>query len=249
MANKKTEVDIILPNFNSSKFIDSTIRSVINQSYKNWKLVIVDDSSDTETIKKLKKYEKLKKIKILWLKKNKGTAYCRNLAIKNSKSEFIAFLDSDDLWEKNKLKIQLGFMKRKKLNFSYTNYKTFGQKQRNVKSPKQFTFQEFIHNTSIATSSMIVRRKIIRGIKFTDTKICEDYFFKCSILKKIKYGYNLGKYLTKYQIRNNSLQSKYLQNLYWIWYINKKYNKLGLFENLFSVTMISLNSLKRYGLK
>ena len=78
MENKKTEVDIILPNYNSIDFIDKTIKSVLNQSYTKWKLILVDDFSNTETKNKIKKYEKLKKIKIYWLKKNKGAAYCRN---------------------------------------------------------------------------------------------------------------------------------------------------------------------------
>ena len=107
MENKKTEIDIILPNYNSKNFIDRTVRSVLNQTFTKWKLIIVDDFSDIKTRKKLKKYNKFKKIKIFWLRKNKGAAYCRNLAIKNSSSKYIAFLDSDDNWKKDKLKSQL----------------------------------------------------------------------------------------------------------------------------------------------
>ena len=71
MENKKTEIDIILPNYNSYKFVDETIQSVLKQNFYNWKLIIIDDCSNIETRKKLKKYEKSKKIKIYWLKKNK----------------------------------------------------------------------------------------------------------------------------------------------------------------------------------
>ena len=78
----KNKDSIILPNFNSSEFILSTINSVKNQSYKNWKLIIVDDCSDNKTKKILKKFENYKKINIICLKKNRGAAYCRNLAIK-----------------------------------------------------------------------------------------------------------------------------------------------------------------------
>ena len=70
MENKKTEVDIILPNYNSADFIDRTIKSVLNQSYTKWRLILVDDFSNTETKNKIKRYEKFKKIKIYWLKKN-----------------------------------------------------------------------------------------------------------------------------------------------------------------------------------
>ena len=93
MENKKAEVAIILPNYNSEKFIEETIKSVLNQNYKNWKLFVIDDSSNFESKKKLEKYKRFKKIKIFYLKKNKGTAYCRNLGIKKSNSNYIAFLD------------------------------------------------------------------------------------------------------------------------------------------------------------
>ena len=83
MELKNKKIDIILPNYNSSKYIEQTIKSVVNQSYKFWKLIIVDDFSNKETTKILRKYYKQKKIKIFWLKKNKGAGFCRNYAIKN----------------------------------------------------------------------------------------------------------------------------------------------------------------------
>ena len=88
MENKKTEIDIILPNYNSFEFIDKTIQSVLNQNFTNWRLIIIDDFSNIETRKKIKAYEKIKKVKIYWLKKNRGAAYCRNFAINKSKSKY-----------------------------------------------------------------------------------------------------------------------------------------------------------------
>ena len=249
VENKKTEVDIILPNYNSKDFIDKTINSVLKQSYKNWKLIIVDDSSNSETKEKVVKYKKFKKIKIYWLRKNMGAAYCRNFGIKNSSSKYIAFIDSDDVWAKNKLKSQITFMKKNNYQFTYTNYKTIGEKKRTINTPERLSFNEFIKNTSIATSTMIVSRKISNKVKFTNTKICEDYFFKCQILKKSKFAYRLNKYLLKYRIRKNSLQSDKIQNFYWIWKINKEYNKLNFFNNLTSIISISFNSIKKYGFK
>ena len=249
MENKKAEVDIILPNYNSADFIDKTIHGVLNQSYKKWRLILVDDFSNIKTRKKIKKYEKFKKVKIFWLKKNRGAAFCRNYGIKNSNSKYIAFLDSDDVWMKDKLDKQIKYMKKNNYQFTYTNYKTFGLKKKNILPPKTTSFGSFIKNTSIATSTMIVTRKISKGINFTNTEICEDYFFKCQILKKIKLAYCLNKYLTKYRIRRNSLQSNKLKNIYWIWKINNKYNKLNLIDNFISLVSISINSINKYGFK
>ena len=250
----KISVDIVLPNYNSYPFIEETIKSIISQTFKNWKLFIVDGNSNIETQEILRKYNNHPNINIIWLKKNKRPGFCRNLVIRGSKSEYIAFIDSDDIWEKEKLSKQLDFMIKNKYYFTYTNYLTFksNDKQNNLKkvTPKEyFTFKKFIRNTSIATSTMIIKRSSIGNIKFSNTKICEDYFFKCQILKKVHYAHCYAESLTRYRIRKDSLQSSKIRNFYWIWYINKKFNKLNFFENCISLLNISISSLKRYGFK
>ncbi len=249
---KEPKVSIILPNYNSYKTIVPTVNSILRQSYKNWDLIIVDDGSEEKTKKILIKYKKIKKIKIIYLKKNKGAGYCRNLAIKKSNSLYLAFIDSDDLWEKNKLKLQINFMEEYKYNFTFTYYKTFfnsTQIIKNIKTPKKFNFDAFTKNTSIATSTMIVKRSMSSNIKFSNTKICEDYYYKCQILKKNGYAYCYPEYLMQYQIRKNSLQSNRFRNLYWMWKINKNLNHFNTINNLISIFCISLNSLKKYGLR
>ena len=215
---KEPKVSIILPNYNSSKTIVSTINSIIQQKYKHWELIIIDDCSDRTTKNILSKYKKIKKIKIFYLKKNRGAAYCRNLAIKKTKSYYIAF--------KNKYSIK-----------------------KTILVPKEFNFDSFVRNTSIATSTMIVKRSITNKIKFSNTKICEDYYYKCQLLKRIGSAYCYPSCLTEYQIRNDSLQSSRIRNLYWIWKINKSLNQLNILSNLISILFISYNSLKKYGFR
>ena len=247
-------VDIVLPNYNSAPYVSETINSVINQTFKNWKLIVVDGNSNIETRKVLEKYSNHSNINIIWLKKNKKAGFCRNLAMRNSKSDYIAFIDSDDIWEKEKLSKQLDFMIKNKYHFTYTNYIPFknenGQNNlKEIKPEKFFNFDKFTKNTSIATSTMIIKRSFIGNIKFTNTKICEDYFFKCQILKKTNFAYCLSENLMKYRIRKNSLQSNKIRNLYWIWHINKNYNKMSFIKNLLSIFCISINSIKKYGFK
>ena len=251
MANKKQKkikIDIILPNFNSSDYIRETIKSIIGQTFTNWKLIIVDDCSDKKTKTILQKFSKNKKIKIFWLKKNKGAGFCRNLAIKKSNSPYLAFIDSDDIWKKDKLETQLRFMENNNYLFTYTNYETFGKRTKFIFPAKEYNFKKFVNDTSICTSTMIIKRNILKNIEFTNSKICEDYFFKCKILRNCN-AYCLDDFLTKYRVRNNSLQSSSLKNFYWIWKINKKYNKFNFFENFSSLLFISINSLKKYGFK
>ena len=143
MANKKKKkatVDIILPNYNSYEFIDETLKSIINQTYTNWKCIIVDDCSDKKTLKSLKKFSKNKKIKIYWLKKNYGAGYCRNYAIKKSKSSYIAFIDSDDLWHSEKLKIQINFMIKNNIPISHTSYNIINKDNFKYLTKHQFNY-------------------------------------------------------------------------------------------------------------
>ena len=248
------KVEIILPNYNSELYLEETIKSIINQTYKNWKLTIIDGNSNDETKKILKNYMNHPNINIIQLKRNKRAGFCRNLAIRNSKSDYVAFIDSDDIWNKEKLSKQIDFMLKNNYYFTYTNYLPFksGSKQNKlpeIKPEKYFDFEKFTKNTSIATSSMIIKRSSIGNTKFTNTKICEDYFFKCEILKKVNYAYCLQENLMEYRIRSDSLQSNKIRNLYWIWIINKNYNKMNFFKNLSSICCISMNSIKKYGFK
>ncbi len=184
-----------------------------------------------------------------------GPAFCRNHAIRNSSSKYISFLDSDDFWDNRKLENQIEFMENKKCNFSYTDYvpfKTKGEKdffKKKIIVPKSFNFFQFIHNTSIGMSSMIVKRSITESINFKNLDVCEDYLFKCEILKKFKLALKCNDAVMYYRISKDSLQSNKLKNIFWVWTINKKFNNLSFFQNLFSILCISFNSIKKYGLK
>ena len=114
-----------MPNYNKGEYIEEAIRSIIKQSYKYWNLYIIDDFSNDFSKKVLKKFKKNKKIKVIFLKKNRGPSFCRNMGITLSKSSFISFLDSDDYWPKNKLLSQLNYMIKKNISFTYTDYISF----------------------------------------------------------------------------------------------------------------------------
>ena len=122
-----------MPNYNKCDYLEQAISSVIKQSYKNWQLFIIDDNSKDLSRNILKKYKKNKRISIYLLKSNKGPAFCRNIGLQKSSSKWIAFLDSDDFWPKNKLKSQMNFMLKNKINFSFTDYYSFYQKGQLVK--------------------------------------------------------------------------------------------------------------------
>lgn len=255
--NSKPKIDIIIPNYNKGNYIDQAIMSVINQTYKNWQLFVIDDNSDDDSKKILKKYKNNKKIKIIYLKKNKGPGFCRNIGIAKSKSNFVAFLDSDDYWEINKLFFQLKFMIKYKLEFTYTDYISFYQNGKKIKkigltrTPKNFTFNSFIKNTSINTSTLILKKNILKKSRFRNLKKHEDYIFKCEIFRKNKdlKAVKFDKTFAYYRVLKESRSQNKLVSIFYLWKYNKEFNKLSFVKNLFSIVFVSFNSLKKYGFK
>ena len=115
-------VSIIMPSYNTGGFIKSSIESVIAQSYSNWELIIVDDCSTDNTDKVVEDYLSDNRIHYIKNDKNSGAAISRNRALREAKGKWIAFLDSDDLWEPKKLEKQIAFMQENGYAFSYTDY-------------------------------------------------------------------------------------------------------------------------------
>ena len=115
-------VTIVMPSFNTSKYIAETLESVISQTYTDWELIIVDDCSTDNTDEIVRPYLNYSRIKFFKNKRNICAAECRNRALREAKGKWIAFLDSDDLWLPEKLEKQISFMEKNDYHFSYTNY-------------------------------------------------------------------------------------------------------------------------------
>lgn len=114
-------VSIIMPSYNTGANIGKSIESILNQSYENWELIIVDDCSTDETDSVVRAFQD-SRIRYYKNEKNSGAAVSRNRALREAKGKWIAFLDSDDLWEPEKLEKQLRFMKEHGYHFTYTDY-------------------------------------------------------------------------------------------------------------------------------
>jgi len=252
---EKTLVDVILPNYNKAEFLEEAINSVITQTYKNWHLYIIDDNSSDNSEEIIDKFSNLKNVTIIKLQKNKGPSFCRNYAMRISKSKYISFIDSDDSWLSDKLEKQITFMEKHNLSFTYTDYtpffESFGKKKIKKRTflKDHFNYRTFIRNSSINTTTMIIARSILGSYRFRKIELLEDYLFKCKLLKGNNIAKKLDENLAFYRISNKSRSSQRLKNIYWLWHINKNYNKLNFFDNIISIFFISINSIKKYGIK
>ena len=251
MVNLPT-IDIIIPNYNKGEYLEECLNSVIYQTYKKWKIYLIDDNSNDNSSQILKKYEKFDNIKIFNLKENKGPSFCRNFGIKESKSEFLAFMDSDDMWPKDKLEKQVSNMLKNNYNFTYTDFQFFFddnlKKMKKSNLPLFFDYKKFLSHSSMSTSSIIINRKLLENINFKMVNH-EDYLFKCDLLKNGSMAFKINETFVYYRINKDSRSSNKFKSILSLWKINKRYNNLNFFNNLKSIISISFNSLKKYGWK
>ncbi len=251
MVNNLT-IDIIIPNFNKAKYLSQCLNSIISQTYKNWKIYLIDDNSNDNSKEILSKYQNIENIKIFNLEENKGPAYCRNLGIQKSNSELIAFLDSDDYWPEDKLEKQIKNMLSNNCNFTYTDYYFFFddnfKEKKMTDLPSQYNYDTFLKHSSMSTSSIIIKREILNNIQFEKVNH-EDYLFKCDLLRKGEVAYKIKETYVFYRINKNNRSSNKIKNIINLWRINKEKNNLKFFNNLKSIFFIALNSFKKYGWK
>lgn len=248
--NTTPSIDIIIPNYNKAKYLKECLESVINQTYKNWKIYLIDDFSNDDSRRILNDYRSYDNIKLIFTDKNYGPHHCRNLGIEQSNSDYVAFLDSDDFWPKEKLNLQIKDMLKNDLDFSYTDISYFKDStvKKKIELPNFYDFDNFILSSTMSTSSILLKREIISKIKFKDV-MHEDYLFKCDILRENINAIKIKNTFVFYRMTKQNRSSNKFKNLINLWQINKKFNQLSFFTNIKSVLSISFNSLKNYGWK
>ena len=200
-------VSIIMPSYNTAKFITESIQSVISQTYTNWELIIVDDCSSDDTDEIVSKFND-SRIKYFKNEKNSGAAITRNLALTIAKGEYIAFLDSDDLWKKDKLQRQIGFMKSNNYSFTYTNYDRIDEDGNKIgilcTGPKVVTKSKMYHYCYLGCLTVVYKRNENDTLQIKDIKKNNDYAMWLQLCKKYNC-YLLEENLASYRVRKKSV--------------------------------------------
>lgn len=240
------KVSIITPSMNSEKFIAEMINSVLRQSYLNWELIIVDDCSNDNTIKIITEFSD-ERIKLVKLNRNVGPAICRNVAIRKAKGRFIAFLDSDDLWDKEKLKRQIEFMKKNECVFSFTEYEKItenGKKTGNiVRIPEKLDYVEELKYNQVGCLTAIYDKAQLGKLYMPNLKKRQDYGLWLKILKKGYIGYGLRETLAYYRVRKNSISRKKIYLVRWNWRLYRDFEKISFGRSLYYIFTNILNKL------
>ena len=250
--NEKPLVSIITPTFMCDKFIEKTILSVLNQTYDNYEMIIVDDNSEDNTQEIVSKYtNNNKKIKYYKLDKTSGAAYARNYALKKAKGRFIAFLDADDLWDIDKLEKQVAFMLENKYAFTCTGYEKITEDGESLKKiimmPKKITYNFFLRNTIIQIVGVMIDKDIVgeKLIKMPAMVRRQDAATWANILKNGYNCYGVPYKLAYYRVVHNSLSSNKIlaARTNWRWY--RDIEKLSLFKTIICFTGYAFNAVKK----
>lgn len=203
-------VSIIMPSYNTAKFISETIESVLAQTYPNWELIIVDDCSTDDTDAVVCPYLVDDRIRYIKNEKNSGAAVSRNRALREAKGKWVAFLDSDDLWVPEKLEKQISFMKKNDYHFSYTNYieidETTNPNGRSVTGPKKVTRHGMYNYCWMGCLTVMYDAETIGLIQIADIKKNNDYAMWLKACKKADC-YLLDEVLAKYRKRSGSISN------------------------------------------
>ncbi len=233
-------VSIITPTYNCSQYIGETIESILCQTYSKWELIIVDDCSDDDTCEIVNKYGKTdKRIKYVCLKNNSGTAYARNAAIKLAQGEYIAFCDSDDLWYKNKLEVQLRFMSEKNISISCTSYKQINEEGDDIgkiiKAIPKTDYNRLLLDCPVGNSTVVYNVGKLGKFEVPNIRKRNDDALWLQMLKKEKYIYGISDVLMKYRIRSSSISYNKLSVIKYHWILYRDIEHLSIIRSIFHI--------------
>lgn len=250
--NNEPLVSIVVPVYNAAQFLPDTIASVQAQSYINWELLLVDDSSTDNSVKIIKQAIKQdSRIKLLKNTSNSGAALSRNHGIDAANGRYLAFLDADDLWVETKLNKQVAFMRSHDCAFSFTGYEFADETGKpngtKVSVPETITYKQALKNTTIWTSTVMFDMSKLpkEGITMPNVRRGQDTATWWKVLKKIDHARGLNEVLSYYRRTTASLSANKLTALKRTWNLYRNVEHLGLLPSSYNFSWYVLNAVRR----
>jgi teichuronic acid biosynthesis glycosyltransferase TuaG len=203
-------ISVITPFYNSEKFLEKTIQSVINQTFSHWELLLVNDSSTDNSRNIAEKYCAAdKRIQLINLDKNSGAGIARNIGTHNAKGKYISFLDADDLWMPHKLKTQLDFMQQHKINLCFSSYLLMdeqgSQLGKIVETLDELSYKKLLKSNYIGNLTGIYNAEVLGKIYSPEIRKRQDWALWLKILKTERTALGIKEPLAIYRVRKNSI--------------------------------------------
>lgn len=234
------KVSIITPTYNCAHFIGETIESVINQTYQDWEMLIVDDCSKDNTEEIVKQYSQNdNRIKYIKLEQNSGAAMARNKAMELATGKYMAFLDSDDIWAKDKLDKQIKFMEENNYNITCTEYEQIDEVGQSlnkiIKVKKKVDYNGVLLTCPVGNSTVMYNVENLGKFEVPNIRKRNDDALWLQMLKKEKYIYGMDDVLMKYRIRSNSISSNKIDLVKYHWYLYREIEKISIIRSIFHI--------------
>ncbi len=215
-------VSIITPAYNAARYIEQTMASVMAQTFNDWEMVVVNDASTDRTGAIVQQYSQQDaRIRLIHPDEHIGPARARNLAIRSANGRYIAFLDSDDLWHRQKLERQMAFMANHGYAFTFTSYQRIkGPRARPlnvIHAPHAIDYQHYLKNTIIGTLTVMIDRHQTGPLKMPNIRSSHDMALWCDILKRGFKAYGLPETLAYYRILPGSNTARKLRAAQDVW--------------------------------
>ena len=240
-----------MPSYNASQFVTESINSVLLQTYLNWELLVVDDCSKDDSVRIVQKFVDIdQRVRLFPLEKNVGAAAARNVAIGQAKGQYIAFLDSDDVWNEDKLEKQLAFMKQNSYAFVFSDYYVMeedGRKTGNiVRVPISLTYHQYLRNTIIGCLTVMIDRKQTGDFRMPLIKSSHDMALWLLIMKRGFKAYGLKEVLAGYRLVSPSNTAKKWKAAKDVWKVYRKIEGLSVLYAMYCFSGYVLHAvLKR----
>ena len=242
--NHKELISVIIPFYNQENYFEECLNSVIHQTYSNLEIIIINDGSDKKYDEVLTKFQSkhLDKIKI-FSQENKGVSAARNLGILQSKGEYIAFIDSDDVWLPNKLEYQINIIKKKKIDFIHGSYLIINEDSSFVGKfiAKSLNYKDLIKSCDIGLSTVLIKSNLIKKHLFKKISTKEDYVCWLSVIKEINSLYGDSKEVAFYRERKKSLSSNIVTKFVNAFKVYNKYENKNIITSIFRTLILSFN--------
>lgn len=251
MTHRPPLVSIIMPAYNAERYIKASIRSVLDQTWTDWELIVVDDCSADGTADIVRAFqEKEPRIRLLKNTANSGTAASRNAGTAQARGEWVAFLDSDDCWRRDKLALQLDFAKKNCCPFTFTGSGFMDEEGQPLSyylsAPGRLTFRQLLKQNRISCSSVLIRRELMVDFPAASDRMHEDFAAWLMILKNNRMAaQGLDMPLLIYRISRGSKSGNKL-NAALMTFRVYRYVGLSLPYALYCWGWYVLRSLKKY---
>ena len=241
-------ISIVTPVYNAERSILDCMESVLNQTYSNFEHILIDDRSTDgsyELVTSLS--ERDKRIRNFRLSTNSGAGIARSFGLKKSRGRFIAFLDSDDVWDKSKLNEQLAFCLSEKIKFSYTNYWTFNEDNvlcSNVPVRDSVSKKDILKTCDIYTSTVLIEKELL-STNLSLIRKRQDFVSWVNVLCEVEKAYALKIPLTGYRISKTSLSGNKFKIARVQWGVYRNELNLSLSYTIYLFIFYSFNGLRK----